>query len=124
MALNDDLSSKFDDRMNSTDKQLLYCPNNAPDAIFRIMFSGRHISVITGQSSNCLSVLFIPSSNFDGRSSFRAYRGLMVLNEDIFMFRISMVLGSSNNNSIFIKISNIGPTYGSHIIEVILCFSD
>jgi len=34
MALND-----------STDKQLLDCPNNAPDAILRIMFSGRHICV-------------------------------------------------------------------------------
>jgi len=38
-ALNDDLSSKFDDRINSTDKQLLDCPNNALDAILRIMFS-------------------------------------------------------------------------------------
>jgi len=28
-ALNDDLSSKFDDRINSTDKQLLDCPVNA-----------------------------------------------------------------------------------------------
>jgi len=37
-ALNDDLSLKFDDRINSTDKKLLDCPNNAPDA-------GRHISV-------------------------------------------------------------------------------
>jgi len=41
----DDLSSKFDDRINSTDKQLLHRPNNAPDAILRIMFSGSHISV-------------------------------------------------------------------------------
>jgi len=44
-ALNDDLSSKFDDRMNSTDKQLLDCPVNA----------------------------LILSSNFDERSSFRVY---------------------------------------------------
>jgi len=44
-ALNDDLLSKFDDRINSTDKQLLLdCPNNDPDAILQIMFSGRHIS--------------------------------------------------------------------------------
>jgi len=45
VALNDDLLSKFDDRINSTDRQLLDCPNNDPDAILRIMFSGRHISV-------------------------------------------------------------------------------
>jgi len=44
-ALNDDLQSKFDDRINSTDNQLLDCPNNDPDAILRIMFSERHISV-------------------------------------------------------------------------------
>jgi len=45
-ALNDDdLLSKFDDRIKSTDKQLLDCPNNVPDAILRIMFSGRHINV-------------------------------------------------------------------------------
>jgi len=45
MALNDDLQSKFDDRIKSTDKQLLDCPNNDPDAILRIMFSGRYITV-------------------------------------------------------------------------------
>jgi len=48
-AQNDDLSSKFDNRINSTDKQLLDCPvnaNMASEALF-------------GQSSNCLSVLCI-----------------------------------------------------------------
>jgi len=44
-ALNDDLSSKVDDRINERDKQLLDCPINDPDAILQILFSGRHISV-------------------------------------------------------------------------------
>jgi len=55
-ALNDDLSSKVDDRINERDKQLLDCPINDPDAILQIMFSGRHISVnwtIMGRSSLC-----------------------------------------------------------------------
>jgi len=52
----DDLSSKDDDRINERDKQLLDCPDNAPDAIMQIMFSERHISVnwtIMGRSSLC-----------------------------------------------------------------------
>jgi len=32
-ALNDDLSSKVDDRINERDKQLLNCPINDPDTI-------------------------------------------------------------------------------------------
>jgi len=32
-ALNDDFSSKVDDRINDRDKQLLDCPINDPDAI-------------------------------------------------------------------------------------------
>jgi len=44
-GLNDDLSSKVDDRINARDQQLLDCPINDPDATLQIMFSGRHISV-------------------------------------------------------------------------------
>jgi len=55
-GINDDLSSKVDDRNNERDKQLLDCPINNPDAILQIMFSGRQISVnwtIMGRSSLC-----------------------------------------------------------------------
>jgi len=56
MALNDELSSKVDDRINERGKKLLDCPINDPDAILQIMFSGRHISVnwtIMGRSTLC-----------------------------------------------------------------------
>jgi len=41
LGLNDDLSSKVDDRINERDKQLLNYPINDPDVILQIMFSGR-----------------------------------------------------------------------------------
>jgi len=54
-ALNDDLSSNFDDMINGRDKQLTDCPNKNPDATLQIMFSGPRDAILasTGRSSLC-----------------------------------------------------------------------
>jgi len=67
-ALNDDLSSKFDDRINSTDKQLLDRPVNANMAT-RAHFPNIASGALFRQSSNCLSLLYTLSLNFGRRSS-------------------------------------------------------
>jgi len=70
-ALNDHLSSKFDDRINGRDKKLIDCPINDADAILQVMFSGRRISVnwtIMGRCSLCYNERL----RVNERSSFRA----------------------------------------------------
>jgi len=70
-ALNDDLLPKFDDRDWIVQLTLIW----RPEKIIPNMASG----VLFGQSiNNCLSVLFILSSNFDERSSFRALGELLI----------------------------------------------
>jgi len=63
-ALNDDLKLKFASQDISLYVIEKDTPDNAPDAIMRIMFSRRHISVKwTILSNYCLSVLICDFSN-------------------------------------------------------------
>jgi len=62
MDLTDDLRLKFDTQVNLCyDIEKDYCPDNAPDAILRLIFSGRPISVNWTILSNCLSMVLADS---------------------------------------------------------------
>jgi len=47
MALNDDLSLTLASKLVAETRSKIDCPINDPDAILQIMFSGRHINVIS-----------------------------------------------------------------------------